>query len=154
MNVRLRNIRYCIIVETDSFGTRRKIVMDHFHRLAELTGARVAEDLAMAIWPVADGAFVQAAVLRIGPGQSRLHRQPRHEELLVVLAGEALFRVGEKVRHVCPGDIIFVPRDHLHGLIELKTGSITLLSAISPTIDLKRDVVYEDAGQARSAELP
>jgi len=39
------------------------------------------------------------------------HRQPYHEELLIVVGGEAEFRVGDETRHVNSGDFVFAPRD-------------------------------------------
>jgi mannose-6-phosphate isomerase-like protein (cupin superfamily) len=53
-----------------------------------------------------------------GEAGSSLHTQPAHDELIIVLDGEAEFRVGAETRHIGPGDMVFIPRNTLHGRVE------------------------------------
>lgn len=101
------------------------------------------------IAPVALGEALQAAVSRLTPEVNRLHRQPGHEEAIVILEGAGAFRVGDEVRAVGPGDFIFVPRDTVHGFTAFRSASIAFLSLMTPQIDLVRDVVWEDAPAAQ-----
>lgn len=64
-----------------------------------------------------------------------LHRQPGHEEIVVVLEGEAEFRVGDQIRHVTRGDIIFVPRGAVHGRVRTLSKLWTALSIYGPAFD-------------------
>jgi mannose-6-phosphate isomerase-like protein (cupin superfamily) len=64
-----------------------------------------------------------------------LHAQPAHEEILFVLEGEADFRVGEETRRVGAGDIIFIPRDTLHGRVRTLSKKWTALSIYGPAFD-------------------
>lgn len=64
-----------------------------------------------------------------------LHTQPQHDELLVVLEGEAEFQVGDEQRHVSPGDLIFIPRNTLHGRVRTLTERWAVLSIYAPAFD-------------------
>jgi mannose-6-phosphate isomerase-like protein (cupin superfamily) len=124
--------------------------MSNFHSLPEIVRAmatKAAQSTSAApVKPLARGEFMGAAVVR---GDGGLHRQPDHEELLVVLDGEGDFRVADEVRHIRPGDFVFVPRNAIHGAVATQNGPIALLAIIAPKFDLAKDVVWE-----KGAELP
>jgi quercetin dioxygenase-like cupin family protein len=64
-----------------------------------------------------DGEFLTANLAIVQDAGNALHTQPRHDEVVVVLDGEVDFRVGDTIRRVQPGDLVFIPRDTLHGPI-------------------------------------
>ncbi len=66
---------------------------------------------------VADGDFMSANVSILEERGNALHTQPLHDEIVVVLEGDVDFRVGEESRRVSPGDLIFIPRNTVHGPI-------------------------------------
>jgi mannose-6-phosphate isomerase-like protein (cupin superfamily) len=120
--------------------------MSNFHDLAATLRemAAAAGPGAPAVRPLAIGEGVMAGLLRFGESAGELHRQPNHEELLVVLEGEADFRVGDEVRRVRAGDFVFVPRDAVHGTVATRRGPLSFLSIIAPRIDLTKDMVWEN----------
>ncbi|MBL6616189.1 MAG: cupin domain-containing protein [Reyranella sp.] len=120
--------------------------MGNFQNIGEIlqhiTRATVANSTA--VKPLAVGQDMAAAVVRSARGADGLHRQPHHEELLIVLEGEGDFRVGEETRSVKAGDFIFVPRDTVHGTVATRVEPLSYLSMISPRIDLQKDVIWHD----------
>jgi mannose-6-phosphate isomerase-like protein (cupin superfamily) len=116
--------------------------------------ARSAEaETAGKVAPLFMGQFLSAGVLRISNGSLRLHRQPNHEELLLVLEGEADFRVGSEVRRIRTGDFIVVPRNTVHGCEAIHSDALSFLSIISPEVDLARDLVWEDGAEPPRYQL-
>lgn len=66
--------------------------MSNFHSLADVLAAmNASEGTATPVKPLALGEFVGAAVVRSGSADGGLHRQPDHEELLVVIEGKGEF---------------------------------------------------------------
>jgi len=75
---------------------------------------------------------------------SKLHTQPDHDEIVIVIDGEAEFRVGDEVYRVGPGDFVFIPRNTLHGRVRTITDSMSALSIYSPFFDrTKENIVWE-----------
>ena len=75
---------------------------------------------------------------------SKLHTQPDHDEIVIVIDGEAEFRVGDEVHRVGPGDFVFIPRNTLHGRVRTITESMSALSIYSPFFDrTKENIVWE-----------
>ena len=127
--------------------------MGNFHRLAEIVASMNGQKGAAPVKPLARGEFAGAAVVRLGGAEGGLHRQPNHEELLVVIEGEGEFRVGDEVRPVRPGDFVFVPRNAVHGTVSTKDGPIAFLAILTPQFDLAKDVVWEKRGAAPRFEM-
>jgi quercetin dioxygenase-like cupin family protein len=126
----------------------KEMSMSNFHNLAATLQAMAAaaepEPDAAAVRPLVIGEGVMAGLLRSGKSAGGLHRQPNHEELLIVLEGEADFRVGDEVRRVRPGDFIFVPRDAVHSTVAIQHEPLSFLSVIAPRIDLAKDMIWEN----------
>ena len=122
--------------------------MSNFHSLAEVARSMNATGGASPIRPLARGEFAGAAIVRSSSADGGLHRQPNHEELLVVIEGEGEFRVGDELRSVRPGDFVFVPRNAVHGIISTKDASIAFLAILTPQFDPAKDVVWEKSGAA------
>src|SRR5262249_2617542 len=121
--------------------------MSNFHSLTETVRALRAWTSTpggdVALRPLARGEFASAAVVRASPITGGLHRQPNHEELVIVLDGEADFRGADEVRRVRRGDLVFVPRNAQHGVVATHAEPLLFLSILTPQFDLARDVVWE-----------
>ena len=75
---------------------------------------------------------------------SSLHTQPEHEEIIVVLEGEAEFRVGDQTRRVGVGDIILIPRNTLHGRVRTFSEKWAALSIYGPAFGrTKKNIRWE-----------
>lgn len=147
--------------QMDPIPARKSSLSDHpathnFHSLDDALralAAHPAEPDAAVARPLFMGEFAAAGIVRFTESNLRLHRQPNHEELLIVLEGETELRVGDQVRHVRRGDFIVVPRNALHGSVMRQHGPVSYLSIFSPKIDLARDVVWEGEGAPPRYEL-
>jgi quercetin dioxygenase-like cupin family protein len=110
----------------------------HFIRLEE-TLRSLTTDPANAHDPikrmfVCDGQHVSANVSILEDTGDVLHIQSSHDELVLMLEGECGFRVGDEVRRVRTGDLIFIPKNTIHGPV-IDNGRITLLSIFAPYFD-------------------
>ena len=72
-----------------------------------------------------DGQHVSANVSILQATGDAIHIQPLHDELVLMLEGECGFRVGDETKRVKAGDLIFIPRDTVHGPI-IDNGRIAL----------------------------
>ena len=96
-----------------------------------------------------DGDFATADVAVIEDATNALHRHKEHDEFLVILDGEGSFRVGEEQRNVRPGDLIFVPRNTLHGPSPAEGRRLQVLSVFAPYFDRAQpDIEWEREGPA------
>jgi quercetin dioxygenase-like cupin family protein len=84
---------------------------------------------------VADGDFVSANVSILEDPGDALHTQKSHDEIVVVLAGDVDFRVGDERQRVGPGDFIFIPRNTIHGPIIEAGQRFAALSVFAPFFD-------------------
>lgn len=77
------------------------------------------------------------------PGNA-LHTQSKHDEVLVIIDGGVRFRVGDEVRIVSDGDLVFIPQGTLHGP-ELEDGqAFSALSVFGPLFDpAKNNIQWE-----------
>ena len=82
-----------------------------------------------------DGEHLTANITTGGEAGSALHTQLAHDEIIVVLEGEAEFQVGDEIRHVAPGDIVFIPKNTLHGRVRTTTPKWAALSIYGPYFD-------------------
>jgi quercetin dioxygenase-like cupin family protein len=81
---------------------------------------------------ICDGESISANIASSSGGGSKLHTQPDHDEIVIVIEGEAEFRVGDETRRVGPGDLMFIPRNTLHGRVRTLTESMSALSIYAP----------------------
>ncbi|WP_428607597.1 cupin domain-containing protein [Sedimenticola sp.] len=61
-----------------------------------------------------------------------LHTQNHHDELLVIIEGNVDFKVGDEVKNVSKGDLVFIPQHTLHGPILEEGQSLAALSMFAP----------------------
>ena len=93
---------------------------------------------------ICDGESITANIATSSGDGSKLHRQPGHDEIVIVVDGEAEFQVGDEVRKVGPGDFIFIPRNTIHGRVRTITESMSALSIYSPYFDRSKDnIIWE-----------
>jgi mannose-6-phosphate isomerase-like protein (cupin superfamily) len=81
-----------------------------------------------------DGEYLTANIATGGEAGSALHTQVAHDEIIVVLEGEAEFQVGDEIRHVAPGDIVFIPQNTLHGRVRTTTAKWAAHRSTAPTL--------------------
>jgi quercetin dioxygenase-like cupin family protein len=81
------------------------------------------------------GQFITANVSIIEDSGNALHTQPSHDEIVLIIGGEANFRVGDEMSHVSAGDMIFIPQNTLHGPIIPEGGRLEVLSIFAPFFD-------------------
>ena len=93
---------------------------------------------------ICDGVHLTANISMGVEGGSALHTQPQHDEIIVVLEGEADFRVGEEVRRIGPGDMVFIPQNTLHGRMKTVSPKWAALSIYAPFFDRKlKNIVWQ-----------
>jgi mannose-6-phosphate isomerase-like protein (cupin superfamily) len=93
--------------------------MELFTRLGDLVRSLQA-DPATSDHPIkrqflCDGEFLTANLAIVEEAGNALHTQHHHDEVVVVLDGEVDFRVGDTIRRVQPGDLVFIARNTVHG---------------------------------------
>ncbi len=93
---------------------------------------------------ICDGESITANIASSSGDGSKLHTQPNHDEIVIIIDGEAEFRVGDEVRRVGPGDFVFIPRNTLHGRVRTITESMSALSIYAPFFDRSKDnIIWE-----------
>jgi quercetin dioxygenase-like cupin family protein len=116
--------------------------MESFTRLGELVRS-LAADPATIHHPIkrqflGDGEFLTANLAIVQDAGNALHTQPHHDVVVLVLDGEVDFRVGDIIRRVQPGDLVFIPRGTLHGPILADGDRLAALSVFAPRFDPAR----------------
>ena len=81
-----------------------------------------------------DGQDLSCNVNTLEDNADVIHVQPDHDEVVLVLEGQCGFRVGDEIRRVKAGDLMFIPRDTVHGPI-VDSGRVALLSIFAPFFD-------------------
>ena len=93
---------------------------------------------------ICDGKSITANIASSSGGGSKLHTQPDHDEIVIIIDGEAEFKVGDEVRRVGPGDFVFIPRNTIHGRVRTLTKSMSALSIYAPFFDRKKEnIIWE-----------
>jgi mannose-6-phosphate isomerase-like protein (cupin superfamily) len=120
------------------FPRKEPAVNQHFYRIKEALYG-LATDAATATDPIKrtflfDGQDLSCNVNILDKSEDVLHLQPDHDEIVLVLEGTCGFRVGQETRRVRPGDLMFIPRNTVHGPI-IDSGRVALLSIFAPFFD-------------------
>lgn len=95
---------------------------------------------------ICDGESITANIATSSGNESKLHTQPNHDEIVIVIEGEAVFRVGDEERRVGPGDFVFIPRNTIHGRVRTISDSMSALSIYAPYFDRTKDNIIWDKG--------
>ena len=93
---------------------------------------------------VIEGQHLTANVAIVRDTGNSLHTQKMHDEVLVIIEGGADFRVGDEVKQVQRGDLVFIPRDTLHGPIVKEGQSFAALSVFAPQFDRSKNNIVWD----------
>ena len=122
--------------------------MSHFIGLKEAVRA-MATDPSTANDPIkrmflCDGRFASVNIAILEGTGNALHTQKDHDEVVVILGGEADFRVGDETRPVREGDLIFIPENTIHGPILRDGAKLETLSVFAPFFDRARDNIVWD----------
>ena len=96
---------------------------------------------------ICDGQSISANIATSSGEGSKLHTQPDHDEIVVVIDGEAEFRIGDETRRVGPGDFMFIPRNTLHGRVRTLTDSMSALSIYAPYFDREKENIIWEKGK-------
>ena len=110
----------------------------HFYRLKDALQS-LGTDPATAADPIKrtflfDGDDLSCNVNILDKSEDVLHLQPDHDEIVLVLEGTCGFRVGEETKRVAAGDLMFIPRNTVHGPV-IDSGRVALLSIFAPFFD-------------------
>lgn len=97
---------------------------------------------------VFDGEHVTANVGIVRDSENALHTQRQHDEILVIIEGDVDFRVGDEVKKVSRGDLVFIPQDTLHGPILEEGQRFAALSVFAPYFDRSRNNIVWDRDSA------
>jgi mannose-6-phosphate isomerase-like protein (cupin superfamily) len=71
------------------------------------------------------------------------HWHTAHDEMVYILSGKAVMTVGEEIRGVQPGDVIFIRRNTPHKLENRSAQPLVALSVMSPPFDGVDRIVLE-----------
>ncbi|MDX1304544.1 cupin domain-containing protein [Photobacterium sp.] len=93
---------------------------------------------------VFDGEHLTANVGVVRDTGNALHIQKNHDELLVIIEGNVDFKVGEEIKNVNKGDLVFIPKATLHGPILKEGQSFAALSVFAPHFDRTKDNIEWD----------
>lgn len=93
---------------------------------------------------VIDGEHLTANVGIIRDSGNALHTQKNHDEVLVIIEGNVDFKVGEEVKKVMEGDLVFIPRNTLHGPMLREGQSFAALSVFAPHFDRSKNNIQWD----------
>lgn len=97
---------------------------------------------------VVEGKHLTANVGIVRDSGNALHTQRHHDEILVIVEGDVDFRVGNEVKKVSKGDLVFIPQDTLHGPILQEGQSFAALSVFAPYFDKSKDNIVWDRDSA------
>ncbi len=84
---------------------------------------------------VIGGEHLTANVAVVSGSENSLHTQASHDELLVIVEGDVAFRVGDEIKQVKPGDLVFIPQATIHGPVLDEGQSFAALSVFAPYFD-------------------
>lgn len=93
---------------------------------------------------VVEGKHLTANVGIVRDSGNALHTQRHHDEVLVILEGDVEFRVGNEVKEVSEGDLVFIPQNTLHGPILEEGQRFAALSVFAPYFDKSKDNIAWD----------
>ena len=95
---------------------------------------------------VFDGKHLTANVGIVSESRNALHTQKHHDEILVIIEGNVDFKVGNEVKKVSKGDLVFSPQNTLHGPLLSEGQSFAALSVFAPYFDRSKKNILWDKG--------
>ncbi|MGN6553948.1 MAG: cupin domain-containing protein [Verrucomicrobiota bacterium] len=78
----------------------------------------------------------------IEPGRAHpFHRHPHREEIIYILTGRAEQWIGRDHRILGPGEMVFIPKDEVHGTYNPFSEALVFLVALAPAVAAEPDIV-------------
>lgn len=93
---------------------------------------------------VINGGHLTANVAIVRDSGNALHTQKHHDEMLVIIEGNVDFKVDDEVKKVKAGDLVFIPKDTLHGPILTEGQRFAALSVFAPHFDRSKNNIQWD----------
>lgn len=93
---------------------------------------------------VFDGKHLTANVGIVRESGNALHIQKQHDEILVIIEGDVNFKVGQEVKKVSKGDLVFIPQNTIHGPILEEGQRFAALSVFAPYFDRSKENIVWD----------
>jgi quercetin dioxygenase-like cupin family protein len=97
---------------------------------------------------VFDGKHLTANVGIVRGSGNALHTQKHHDEILVIIEGNVDFKVGNEIKKVSTGDLVFIPENTLHGPILEEGQSFSALSVFAPYFERSKNNIVWDRDSA------
>ena len=85
--------------------------------------------------------------VEVAPGGQQLPHEHVPEQVYVIIQGQGRMRVGDDEREVAPGDLVYIPSQVSHGIVNTSSQPLVYISAATPAFDL--EALY-DSGQLRA----
>lgn len=75
--------------------------------------------------------------VEVAPGsrQKQHHHEP--EQVYVIVKGKGQMKVGEEEAEVVPGDLVYIPPDVPHCIVNTSTEALAYISASTPSFDIE-----------------
>ena len=74
--------------------------------------------------------------VEISPGDKQKLHQHVSEQVYVIIKGSGKMTVGDEKENVAEGDIIYVPSNKLHGILNTGNSLLAYVSAATPSFDV------------------
>jgi mannose-6-phosphate isomerase-like protein (cupin superfamily) len=74
----------------------------------------------------------------------KAHRHAYHSEHVVVMDGEGMMKMGEKIFSIKKGDVIFIPKNTVHSVKTLSKTPLKVISIQAPLFDGKDRIMLEE----------
>ena len=72
----------------------------------------------------------------VAPGARQILHHHAPEQVYVIIQGEGEMQVGEETQLVHPGDLVYIPTNLEHGIVNTGDGVLVYISAATPPFDL------------------
>ena len=93
---------------------------------------------------VIQGKYLTGNVGVVRESGNALHTQAVHDEILVIIEGGVRFQVGDEIKTVAEGDLVFIPQGTLHGPILEEGQQFAALSVFGPNFDPTKNNIQWD----------
>jgi mannose-6-phosphate isomerase-like protein (cupin superfamily) len=73
----------------------------------------------------------------VAPGCSQRPHSHAPEQVYVIISGQGRMRVGDEERDVVEGDLVYIPSNVVHSIVNLSNEVLRYISASTPAFDLQ-----------------
>jgi mannose-6-phosphate isomerase-like protein (cupin superfamily) len=75
--------------------------------------------------------------VEVAPGSSQKQHHHEPEQVYVIIKGTGRMKVGEEESEVAPGDMVYIPPDVPHSIVNTSTEALVYVSASTPSFDIQ-----------------